>query len=212
MALGPFLLRHLWDVHQVGDEPEQYLFKLCPGRHGEVSIRYRVRLAARIVEQACREPWFDRKNDRLLIVNAGAAGLSAALAAAGLGINVRLCSRDEKVGGPLRGCTTRIVDPCIYFWPRGDHWTEDEVRPSEDEPLAWTRNTADEITQRCASIHRRRSTTAPRLARLGSSCPVTGQNPRACLGGCHLRWLRQAPLKTHNHHPHKSDELRRATH
>lgn len=154
MELTPLLKNHLcWPKKEVTLNTEHIVFKVRPGRHGDRSIRYRVRLAARIVKEAVDVGLLDQELRHLLIINAGAAGLSAAMAAGDLGISAFLRSASG-VGAPLGGCTTRHVDPGIYLWPRGNHWTNERVpdfltpgSPFRPEPLTWKAGSADEIAR-----------------------------------------------------------------
>src|SRR5579859_3958794 len=57
----------------------------------------------------------------LLVVGAGAAGVSAALTAAELGVLVHLVEREDGPFSRQRRCATRVVDPSVYEWPLGHH-------------------------------------------------------------------------------------------
>jgi FAD binding domain len=100
-----------------------------------ISIRDQLVRGVSIIEHALEERV--EEGDRVLIVGAGAAGVSAALRAAEKGIN---CDLVDVLRGPFlvqARAGTRWVDPTQYDWPM-DHWNR-QVYPCElpKVPLEW---------------------------------------------------------------------------
>lgn len=86
----------------------------------------------------------------LLVVGAGAAGVSAALRAAGQhGICTVLLESDHRAFQRQNSCGTRYLCPTQYDFP-ASHWTEGSFPPKGYPlpPLPWTAGYADDIAAR----------------------------------------------------------------
>jgi NAD(P)-binding Rossmann-like domain len=108
----PFLLSH-------SCAPFQFTFAgpLTPVSIRDQMIRGRM-FTDRAIEQAIISP-----SRRLLVTGAGAAGVTAAMRAAQLGVPVTLVEASHQAFGRQKSCTTRWVDPTQYDWPV-DHWQQ----------------------------------------------------------------------------------------
>jgi tetratricopeptide (TPR) repeat protein len=83
------------------------------------------------------------RDARVLVIGAGAAGLTAAAAAGRLGARVQVFEQDDEVMPLLRGNHTRWLHPHIYDWPQ----------PGSEDPQAglplldWHANMAGEVVR-----------------------------------------------------------------
>ena len=85
-----------------------------------VSIRDQMIRAKMFADRAVERGIISPSRD-LLVVGGGAAGVTAAIRAAQLGIKTTLVEASHHCFGRQKGCTTRWVDPAQYDWP-ADHW------------------------------------------------------------------------------------------
>jgi hypothetical protein len=106
-----------------------------------VSIRDQMNRARWLVEKAHDLGFFGPIRPtyrKLLVCGAGAAGVTAALHAVGLGVETVLV---ERSGAPFRRqrlCTSRWIDPTQYDWS-ADHWTKGLFpHAGPAMPLAWS--------------------------------------------------------------------------
>lgn len=91
-----------------------------------VSVRDQMNRARWLIEKAYDLGFFgpkrDAKHRRLLVCGAGAAGVTAALHAVGLGVSTLLIERSSAPFLRQRMCRSRWIDPTQYDWS-ADHWT-----------------------------------------------------------------------------------------
>lgn len=107
-ALGDFLL-------------EPFVYRL--GQFSPVSIRDQIVRATYLVDHLLTEGAL-AVNTHLVIVGAGAAGVTAAVAAASLGVrNVVLVESHDTVMALQANCPSRWLDPVQYDWPAA-HWSD----------------------------------------------------------------------------------------
>ena len=80
-----------------------------------------------------------------MVVGAGAAGLTAAITAAELGVAALVLEVSPRVFRAQAACDTRWVDPTQYDWPL-DHWTSGRFPLSVlAMPFPWAADWADQI-------------------------------------------------------------------
>jgi hypothetical protein len=85
-----------------------------------VSIRDQMIRAKMFVDRAVEQALISA-NRPLLVMGAGAAGVTAAMRAAALRIPTTLAEASPQAFGRQKICATRWVDPTQYDWP-ADHW------------------------------------------------------------------------------------------
>jgi hypothetical protein len=130
--IDPFLL-----AHQVAPLSFEIGGVLSP-----VSIRDQM-IRGRWIVDRCIEAGLIMPGERLLLVGAGAAGVTAAIEGVRRGISVTLI--DTAPGPFLRqaGCSSRWVDPTQYDWPV-DHWPNSQFPWTwPTMPLPWTAGRAN---------------------------------------------------------------------
>lgn len=98
-----------------------------------VAIRDQMLRACLAVDRALARGWI-APDAPLLVVGAGAAGVTAALRATGRGVSAVLVERDVDPFATTRPCGTRLVEPALYDWP-ARHWDADIVRPPDAPPI-----------------------------------------------------------------------------
>lgn len=91
------------------------------GAFSPASIRDQMLRAALFAERAVARGVVDDGAKSLLVVGGGPAGLTAAMAAADLGVATTLVERSAARFGRYAACTTRVLDPTLYDWPM-THW------------------------------------------------------------------------------------------
>lgn len=106
------------------------VFDLSSGQF-HASIRDQVVRAQLLIRDLCSAHDGFRN---LLVVGAGVAGVSAALAAAARGKRVRLVDAEAVPFALQRGIGNRYVGPFMYEWPSGFH--DDQQYPPND-PQVW---------------------------------------------------------------------------
>ena len=145
----PFLLAHL---------VRPFFFDIG-GKISPISIRDQMIRGRMIIDRACergllgsnstyRDSLDDRlarPPNRLLIIGAGAAGVTAAVRAAQRGIETTLI---DVASGPFSrqaGCSSRWVDPTQYDWPV-DHWDRSNYHWKPPVmPLQWSAHRAHQL-------------------------------------------------------------------
>lgn len=133
------------------------------GCFSPASVRDQMLRACAFVQRAFEEGLIDTKARGLLVVGAGTTGLTAALAAAELGVSTTVIEKRDGPAFRLAECTTRDIDPTLYDWP-ADHWALGTFPVSGAAvPLPWNRGLAHEVVDQWRS----------RLATLGP-----GSNPK----------------------------------
>jgi hypothetical protein len=90
-----------------------------PLGQGPSSITDQVRLAKKLVQAAIHIGVFNTTGNRLLVVGAGAAGVTAAITAERNGVHTVLRERGKAPFSLQRTCQTRWIDPHEYDWPSG---------------------------------------------------------------------------------------------
>jgi len=122
----PFLL-----TYRVRD----HLYDIGP-HISPISIRDQMIRAHTLVMRAMRERII-APDKPLLIVGAGVAGATAAIAAARAGVHTTVVDKETNTFALQLGCKTRYLDPTQYDWP-ADHWGHGEfpLLP-RDFLLAW---------------------------------------------------------------------------
>jgi len=140
-VIDPFL-----SAHQVG--PLQ--FELG-GVWAPVSIRDQMVRAQLFVARAAgagviAPPDADGANGRpLFVVGAGAAGATAALAAAERNIEAFLLDQNSAPFSRQAQCTSRWIDPSQYDWPHRTWLRAAYPQTPPKAPLAWTAGLADQV-------------------------------------------------------------------
>ena len=87
-----------------------------------VSIRDQMLRGVLLAERAYEEGLIDTTSRRLLVAGAGAAGATAAIRAAQLGVETLLVDRAPAPFLRQAACATRWIDPAQYDWPVS-HWS-----------------------------------------------------------------------------------------
>jgi hypothetical protein len=124
--VDPFLL-----THKVDDG----LYDIGP-RISPISIRDQMIRGYCMVSRAHREGLIGADKP-LLIVGAGAAGATAALAAVDRKVKVTVVEKATSAFGLQIGCHSRYVDPTMYDWP-ARHWERGEFPWAGSQlPLPW---------------------------------------------------------------------------
>lgn len=114
---------------------EQDVYRL--GQYAPVSVRDQVVRAHYLVD-LLRDGGELAVTTRLVILGAGVAGISAALAAARLGVKHVVLIDQAAVPLSLQArCRSRWVDPTQYDWPAG-HWLDGQWPVKEPIPRAFT--------------------------------------------------------------------------
>jgi len=113
------------------------------------SIRDQIVRGKMFVDRA-RARGFISESRPLLVMGAGAGGMTATIAALRLGIRVTLIDRNLRAFGRQRKCLTRWIDPTQYDWPsvqwdRGEYPWRDAIHPLRDVPLPWKANWANKL-------------------------------------------------------------------
>ncbi len=91
-----------------------------------------------------------RPDQRVCVIGAGFAGLTAAVAAARRGCQVTVLEQDAEPFLGLRACTSRWLHPHIHEWPR-----ENSMNPSAGLPfLDWQTGTASTVAEQVLSQFR----------------------------------------------------------
>lgn len=131
----PFL-----EAHALG-----HLYYGIGGKLSPVSIRDQMLRGRVLVDRAKAAGLIDRDRP-LLVVGAGAGGVTAALHAAGLKIPTTLIDKNKVPFARQRRCRTRWISPTQYDWPL-DHW-ELDAYPWEkpDMPLQWAAEYSNLLT------------------------------------------------------------------
>ena len=109
------------------------------GKYNPASIKDQMVRAVGIVDRALRYGIIG-PNKRLLVVGAGAAGVSAALRAADSRTDTTLVERADRPFG-RQAKSSRIVDPTEYDWPHPE-WNQGAI---PDLPLTICRKPASEL-------------------------------------------------------------------
>lgn len=108
----------LLDLFQL-EVPQRDVYRI--GQYSPVSVRDQVVRAIYLVERL----WATRRltaGSQLLVVGAGAAGVTVALEAVALGVKqVVVADLSDRVLSLQAPCTSRWVDPAQYDWP-AHHW------------------------------------------------------------------------------------------
>ncbi len=92
-------------------------------------------------------PSLRNSDERILIVGAGAAGVTAAMHAASQNVLCTLVEKESEPFGLQDGCATRWIDPTEYDWPL-DHWPHSTYPwESPTMPLQWPANWAKNLAQ-----------------------------------------------------------------
>jgi hypothetical protein len=111
---GDFLLDQFQLIH-----PEQGIFRI--GQYTPVSIRDQIVRSCYLVERLWTTGRL-RPESKLLIIGAGAAGVTAAFRAVAHGVrHVQISDQSDAPLSLQAHCTTRLVDPVQYDWPAG-YW------------------------------------------------------------------------------------------
>lgn len=110
----------LLDLFQL-ETPEVGVFRV--GQYSPVSIRDQVVRAAYLMERLWAKGWLT-EDTKLLVVGAGAAGVTAALEAVDLGVvNIVVADLSDRALTLQAPCTSRWLDPTQYDWP-AHHWAD----------------------------------------------------------------------------------------
>jgi len=108
--------------------PEPDIYRI--GQYRPVSIRDQVVRASFLIERL----WTTKRlkpTSKLLVIGAGAAGVTAAVKAVHFGVTqVRVADVSDRVLSLQAGCTSRWLDPAQYDWP-ASHWDKEEWPASE---------------------------------------------------------------------------------
>ena len=120
---------HLLDQFQLPKpQPDIYIVS----KHAPVSIRDQIVRAVYLLERL----WATKRltaESRLLVVGAGACGVTAAIKAAHFGVkDVLLIEEKQEALWLQASCTSRWVDPVQYDWP-AFHW-DGQVWPIDEPP------------------------------------------------------------------------------
>ncbi|AWN44703.1 hypothetical protein DK389_21110 [Methylobacterium durans] len=98
-----------------------------------------------IVERAIRAGLIDGAGRDLLVIGAGASGITAAIHAADRGVRTVVVEREPAAFVRQRFCLTRDIDPTLYDWPLA-HWRRGHFPWSGPPmPLGWTAARANAI-------------------------------------------------------------------
>ncbi len=119
--------------------PERDIYRL--GQYSPVSIRDQVVRGCYLVERLWTTGRLTR-NSYLLVVGAGAAGVTVAIRAAQYGCRPVIVDSGVSVLSLQANCTTRWIDPVQYDWP-APHW--DGERWPIKEPAALKCRTATNL-------------------------------------------------------------------
>jgi hypothetical protein len=110
------------------------------------SVRDQMSRAALLVERLERQGHFKERR-RLLVVGAGAAGVSAAWRASQLGVSSVLLEQADSSFRTQQPVTSRTLDPTEYDWPHR-HWRRGclPMRPDDPPlPLSYARGRAADL-------------------------------------------------------------------
>lgn len=116
------------------------------GKISPVSIRDQM-IRGRILVDRAFEQQMISKTLPLLVVGAGAAGVSAALRAVQCGVPTYLIERTRQAFSAQAACDTRWIDPTQYDWPL-DHWDVGEYphpMRAPRVPLSWRAGRARDL-------------------------------------------------------------------
>jgi thioredoxin reductase len=108
-----------------------------------ISIRDQMIRAKMLVDRLIESSRLLSTERPLFVVGGGAAGMTAALEAASLGVPVTVIEKAVAPFGMQRRCMSRWVDPVQYDWP-ANHWAKG-VFPwrAPSMPLPWSANVAN---------------------------------------------------------------------
>lgn len=130
----------------------QAIFDLSNG-HSTISIRDQmvraVMLGDRLPVWLKTEYNSDEISWPILVIGAGACGMSAAIALASQGLQVLVVDRIPVPFSVQLDCTTRWLDPTQYDWPM-DHWTSQSFRwqnTHSNPPFPWNADHASLIVK-----------------------------------------------------------------
>ncbi|MCH8146925.1 MAG: FAD-binding protein [Planctomycetes bacterium] len=124
------------------------LFFHVGGRISPISIRDQMVRTQMLVERLFERlaPVNREVPLKVLVVGAGAAGVTAAMTAAQLGYSTTLVDKESQAFSLQRRCLTRWIDPTVYDWPAA-HWDEGDFPwlnvPAP--PLPWTHDWAHQL-------------------------------------------------------------------
>lgn len=91
------------------------------------------------------------RRTRVLVVGAGAAGLTCAAALRHLGATVDVLDHSDQPLHMQRGCSTRFLHPHVYDWPLRAEWSQKEA----NLPIMnWSANTADRVSAQLLAGYR----------------------------------------------------------
>ncbi len=124
----PFLYAHYLGVR---------IFSVS-GKISPLSIRDQMIRGRMLVDRAF-EQMLISKTLPLMVVGAGAGGVSAALRSAQLGVPTFLIEKERQAFSVQAACATRWIDPTQYDWPL-DHWQVGQYpHPPKNPrvPLSW---------------------------------------------------------------------------
>lgn len=85
------------------------------------SIRDQIIRGTLLVRRAFEQGVINQNGRPLLVIGAGAAGVTAAVTAARLQVPTRLIDKKPHAFALQRGCATRFIEPTVYDWPAA-HW------------------------------------------------------------------------------------------
>jgi hypothetical protein len=115
------------------------------GDFSPASIRDQMVRAHLIVERAARAGLIDNAGRDLLVVGAGASGITAAIHAADRGVRTVVVEREPAAFVRQRLCLTRDIDPTLYDWPLA-HWRRGYFPWAGPRmPLGWRADRANAI-------------------------------------------------------------------
>ena len=170
------------DAHRV--LPRLYLIS---GGASPISIRDQI-LRGWLVIDRLRQTAQLSAGRRLLVVGAGAGGATAAITAAGRGIETTLVDAEPAPFGLQRRSATRFLDPTQYDWPV-DHWGQGSFSWSTQHvafpmpfPAAW----ADQLAMLWVSVLASSLISFPKLLTFRANTRVIDLDPRPSHGK-HLR-------------------------
>jgi hypothetical protein len=109
------------------------------------SIRDQIMRGQWIIDRAFEDRRIGVDKD-LLVVGAGAGGVSAALRAISLGVNTYLLDAADGPFSRQISCSTRIIDPSVYEWPL-EHHSELRWGDSPRMMLAYGPSPADQVVK-----------------------------------------------------------------
>jgi len=107
------------------------------------SVRDQILRACWIVDRA-RQAGRIGPDKPLLVVGAGAAGVSAALRASGAGVPTHLVEIESEAFSRQLSCSTRWIDPSVYEWPLTNH-TSDHWGQMPQMPLPYSLGLSNEL-------------------------------------------------------------------